>query len=202
MAFWTLTTELRLGGLQARVGANLNGRPRHQSDSVGGAQVWTETQPSVEVTGGIFSVLLGRVNTIADTVFNDPQRWLGVQVGGDPELVPRQRIAAVGYAFWAAEADTAGYARSGAGGGTDNDWVRGTPDSVLFTANNLGIARGGAGNVLYGDSVHTHINFGVACTTGAPGVHESHCTISGGLNNTASDDWATGRRGLGRAAAF
>jgi hypothetical protein len=70
-------------------------------------------------------------------------------------------------------------------GGADNDWVRGTPDSVLFTTNYLGLARGGAGNVLSGDSVHTMVNFGVACTTGYPGYDYSHQTISGGLGNKA-----------------
>ena len=68
------------------------------TDSVGGSQVWTETQLAVAVGSGLFNVLLGSVNRIPDTVFKDPERWLGVQVGGDPELTPRQRIASVGYA--------------------------------------------------------------------------------------------------------
>ncbi|KPL19198.1 MAG: hypothetical protein AMJ92_04065 [candidate division Zixibacteria bacterium SM23_81] len=91
--------------------------------SVGGTAVWTETQPAVVVSSGVFNVLLGSVDSIADTVFKDPERWLGVQVGGDPELTPRQRIAAVGYALWAAEADTAEYARSCDGGGGGGGWV-------------------------------------------------------------------------------
>jgi len=105
-------------------------------DSTGGSTIWTETQPSVQVTAGIFDVLLGQINSITDAVFSDPVRWLGVQVGGDPEMTPRQRIVAVGYAFRAAEADSADYARSGVGGGggwvddgtvvrleTETDWV-------------------------------------------------------------------------------
>ncbi len=92
------------------------------ADSTGGAQVWTETQSVVGVSQGIFNVLLGRVNAIPDTVFNGPSRWLRVQVGGDAELEPRQRIAGVGYAFRAAEADTADYARS-AMAGSDGDWT-------------------------------------------------------------------------------
>jgi hypothetical protein len=81
------------------------------TDSTGGTQVWTETQPAVEVSSGLFNILLGRVNTISDTVFKDPSRWLGVQVGGDPELQPRQRMVVVGYAL-----------RSGASG-SDGDWT-------------------------------------------------------------------------------
>jgi hypothetical protein len=81
------------------------------TDSIGGSQVWTETQSAVGVNSGIFNVLLGRVNAISDTVFNDPSRWLGIQVGGDAELQPRQRMAAVAYALRSAD------------GGSDGDWT-------------------------------------------------------------------------------
>jgi len=93
------------------------------TDSVGGSQIWTETQSAVAVVSGVFNVLLGSVNEMADTVFSDPVRWLGVQVGSDPELAPRQRIAALGYAFRAAKADTAEYAQSDGGGWVDDGTV-------------------------------------------------------------------------------
>jgi len=109
------------------------------TDSIGGAQVWTETQPSVAVASGLFNVLLGSVNVIRDTVFSDPVRWLGVQVGADSELSPRQRIAAVGYAFWAAEADTANYAR-GASAVSDGDWTI-VGDDIYHEVGNVGIAN-------------------------------------------------------------
>jgi hypothetical protein len=73
----------------------------------------------------------------------------------------------------------------------DNDWVRGTPDSVLYTANLLGIARGSAGNMLYGSFRSTHINFGVACTTGTSGQDYQYCTVSGGSSNHAAAIWST-----------
>ncbi|HEC79159.1 MAG TPA: hypothetical protein ENI34_08485 [candidate division WOR-3 bacterium] len=75
----------------------------------------------------------------------------------------------------------------------DSDWVRaGAPlDSVLFTAHYLGIARGGVQNMFYGDSAHTHINFGVACTTGRNGQGFSYMTISGGYGNKATSHCAT-----------
>ena len=68
-------------------------------DSTAGTQLWTETQSAIVVDNGIFNVLLGSVNAIQDTVFNGPGRWLAVQVGGDPELTPRQRMASVAYAM-------------------------------------------------------------------------------------------------------
>jgi hypothetical protein len=88
-------------------------------DSNAGPQLWTETQPSVEVTDGLFNVLLGRVIPLSDAVFLESERWLGVQVGGDPEMTPRQRIGSVAYAFRTARADTAEYAHSG----DDGDWT-------------------------------------------------------------------------------
>jgi len=70
--------------------------------------------------------------------------------------------------------------------GMDNDWVRGTPDSVLYTVRQLGIARGGANNMLWGNNRFTHVNLGVACTTGTNGWNYLYCTVGGGYGNTAS----------------
>ncbi|MEO0111465.1 MAG: hypothetical protein ABIK77_03875, partial [candidate division WOR-3 bacterium] len=75
--------------------------------------------------------------------------------------------------------------------GGDNAWVRIGSDSVLYTKNRLGIARGGSNNMLYGVYKYTHINLGVACTTGTSGQNYEYCTVSGGLRNTASGNWAT-----------
>lgn len=107
------------------------------TDSTGGIQVWSESQSSVTVSHGLFNVLLGRVNAIPDTVFNESSRWLAVQVGGDPELSPRQKIGGVGYAFRAAEADSADYARN-APVGDDGDWTISGGD-VYRASGNVGI---------------------------------------------------------------
>jgi hypothetical protein len=45
------------------------------------------------VNDGRFNVLLGRVNAIPDTVFQDPERWLGIRVESDSGLESRQRMA-------------------------------------------------------------------------------------------------------------
>jgi hypothetical protein len=73
----------------------------------------------------------------------------------------------------------------------DNAWVRGTPDSVLYTVHQLGIARGGSTNMLYGNQRQTHTNLGVACTTGTSGQNYPYVTVSGGYDNTAPGDYAT-----------
>ena len=62
-----------------------------------GNAVWTETQSGVKVDRGVFRVLLGTVTPIGESVFNDSTRYLGVQVGSDPEMKPRTRIGSVGY---------------------------------------------------------------------------------------------------------
>lgn len=84
---------------------------------------------------------------------------------------------------WAPRNDSVG---SGVG---DNAWVRGTPDSVLFTIRQLGIARNG--NMLYGNYRYTHTNLGRACTTGTAGQDYTSCTVGGGYLNTASGNFAT-----------
>jgi hypothetical protein len=69
------------------------------SVSTGGTALWTETQGSVSVSNGLFSVLLGSVTPLTPSEFSGTDRWLGVTVGGDPEMTPRQRIASVPYAL-------------------------------------------------------------------------------------------------------
>jgi hypothetical protein len=63
----------------------------------GGAVLWSETQ-SITTNGGVFSTLLGSLNPIPDSAFNDSSRYLGVMVAPDPEMTPRQKLASVAFA--------------------------------------------------------------------------------------------------------
>lgn len=65
-------------------------------DSISGNSKWTETNPTVTVTEGLFNVLLGSLNPIIDTVFADPDRWLEITVGGEI-ISPRTRLTSVPY---------------------------------------------------------------------------------------------------------
>jgi len=65
--------------------------------------LWTETQ-TVTVTDGIFSVNLGDVTTL--TLPFDAIYYLGITIGSDSEMIPRQPLTSVGYAFRAKKADT------------------------------------------------------------------------------------------------
>lgn len=62
--------------------------------------------------------------------------------------------------------------------------------SVLYTNDYWGIARGGAGNIFFGDSMHTQINFGVVCTTGLAGEIRYYSTVTGGRSNAARGNCA------------
>ncbi|MFC1965270.1 hypothetical protein ACFLWG_04665 [Chloroflexota bacterium] len=69
----------------------------------GVSSLWNEEQ-TVTVENGVFSVLLGAVNPLTTDLFSNSERYLGVQVGDDEEMVPRQVLASVPYAFQAENA--------------------------------------------------------------------------------------------------
>jgi hypothetical protein len=78
----------------------------------GGSAIWTETRTStdkVEVTNGLFSVMLGDVTSLDGVDFNQPL-WLGVNIGGtttpgwDGEMTPRKTLGAVPAALVAGKA--------------------------------------------------------------------------------------------------
>ena len=61
--------------------------------------LWGEIQDSVKVEKGVFSVLLGSVNPIPDSVFDGNIVYLAVKVGDDPVMTPLKSIVSVAYAF-------------------------------------------------------------------------------------------------------
>lgn len=71
--------------------------------STGGAPLWSETE-NVAPTDGYYSVELGSVTSIPDSVFDGSIRYLDVSVGGT-SLTPRQPINSVAYAVRAGVAE-------------------------------------------------------------------------------------------------
>ncbi|MCB9738547.1 MAG: DUF4215 domain-containing protein [Deltaproteobacteria bacterium] len=69
----------------------------------GGAASWSEADLQVQVQGGRFALILGS-KTPLDGKLLDGTRYLGVQVGSDPEL-PRQPLHATAFALRAGLAD-------------------------------------------------------------------------------------------------
>jgi len=62
----------------------------------GESALWSEIQ-SVQVSNGLFNVKLGSQQDLPVSVFLSDELYLGIQVGADPEMVPRQRITAGAY---------------------------------------------------------------------------------------------------------
>jgi len=56
-----------------------------------GTPLWNETHFNVPVSQGLFSVRLGSINPLTPDL-PEGDLWLGIQVGDDPEMTPRQPL--------------------------------------------------------------------------------------------------------------
>ncbi|UCF05801.1 MAG: hypothetical protein JSV33_01830 [bacterium] len=145
---------------------------------VGGTALWTETN-TVQVTKGIFNVVLGTLDTL-DIAFDEPY-WMGMSVEGEAELTPRVELTASAYSF-----------NSRSVTGTDNVFppsgnvgigtiapnrpltITGPSDvqvglqfngnnssySSIYVNSNVGFARPGFGYVRGGLKAHTFLDVG------------------------------------------
>ncbi len=136
--------------------------------ATGPASVHTETQ-TVTVSNGIFNVILGTNATLSATF--DTSYWLGVAVGADPEMSPRQPLAASPYALRAVTAESL------APGG-----------NIVLTDP----STASAGNIMKGSSRFIH-NPGFANTF--IGVDSGNFTVTGSSNTI------TGANALGNVTS-
>jgi hypothetical protein len=122
----------------------------YDAETAGGA-LWTETQGVTQV-GGMFMVYLGSVTAFPSDLFAGGDRWLGIKVGNDREMLTRFRLTPSPWAVRAAEADQA----------TNADTVDNIHASSTPTANYLlsldanakfpnSVLRTGSGNGLDAD---------------------------------------------------
>ena len=151
--------------------------------SSGGDKRWEENHSAVSVEKGLFNVILGSQSGGIYLDFSE-EYWLEIEVNNDT-MPERLQFTSVGYAYRALIADSALVAGSGSG----SNWS--VSNSVLYTNSYWGIARGGAGNALYGSNAHTMVNLGATCTTGTSGQNYYHSTVSGGVKNRAAANYAT-----------
>jgi hypothetical protein len=110
-ALWTPTSSTTTISYQGRL-ADSTGNPittsgmtmvfRLYDTDTGGTPLWTESQSAVPVENGLFQVLLGSSSPIPLSLLaSNPTLWLGVMVGADNEMMPREQIASVPYAMLA-----------------------------------------------------------------------------------------------------
>jgi len=145
---------------------------------VGGTNLWTETHPSVTVTDRLFQVQLGSITTLTDLF--SANRWLGITVGNNTEMSPRQQVVSVAHAYRVGTVD-------GASGGM-----------ITGDVNITGKANIGTGNTNSGTSAFVTGNVNAASGNfSAIGGGQSHIAsghanvIAGGDNNDASGICAT-----------
>lgn len=71
----------------------------------GGAALWTENQ-TITPSNGLYSAILGQGVAFPAALFDQPL-WLGVTLGSDPEMTPRQQLTSTPYSQQAKAATTA-----------------------------------------------------------------------------------------------
>ncbi|MDX2133751.1 MAG: hypothetical protein SFV52_03160 [Saprospiraceae bacterium] len=97
------TAKLSIQGILKKLDGNAvdNGtytlRFRLYTQESGGTSIWEETQSDIEVNNGIYSAVLGSAQPL--NVAFDTTYWLGVAVGGGPEMTPRAELTTAPYAL-------------------------------------------------------------------------------------------------------
>jgi len=157
------------------------------SDSTGGTTLWTEPQ-TVKVEYGVYSVLLGSVNPIPDSVFNGSVRYLGLKVGDDQEMTPRKAMVSVGYAYHSVTADTAHFAMP------DADWTI-NGDTIYHLNGNVGIGTNTPSPFAKLDIIMSSSeDFPVGVQSTVQG-HNSVGVVGAGMPSHSSGGDATGVKG-------
>lgn len=141
----------------------------------GGAAIWTEIQPDVELAGGIYNVLLGSVTPI-NLPFNTTY-YLSVQVENAPEITPRQQLTVAPYALSLKGAGNVFPSSGTVGAGTNSP----TSGYLLHLKNDSGqgklLAEGTTGSEL-------HFSKGAALATAGIGSLNNNLIIDPGTSNT------------------
>jgi len=160
------------------------------ADETGGTELWSETHPAVEVSDGLFSVLLGSETPIPAGMFDGTTMWLQTEVGSEV-LTPRKPLVSVAYSLRSEEAehaetaDVAAYA-SDAQHAVTADTASYCPAVMVWVADGSDVYRP-SGRVGIGltDPAHT---LDVAGTINATTYYGdgSHLT---GLTRSEDDDW-------------
>lgn len=152
----------------------------------GGTVVWQEVQANVPINKGHFSVLLGQVTSL--TVDWSQSLWLSIQVGTDPELLPRQRITSVPLAIRAEVAEGLTSAITpllinpqGSGSGLDADLLDGlhatafsqlgtSIETTEITDGTIGDADVAASAAIAGTKISPNFGSQTIVTTGNVGI--------------------------------
>lgn len=156
----------------------------------GGTALWSETQPAVQVTDGLFSVLLGSVTPLSSSLIsNNSDLWLGITIGSDTELAPREKLASAPYAMMADVPDssiTSAKIVDGQVASADiaNDTIAESDISDSYVARNSDMLDGYHYNALpYAATSHAHDDsYYTESESDSRFINVSGDTMSGSLN--------------------
>jgi hypothetical protein len=129
-----------------------------------GTSLWNSGIQAVPVTNGTYTYVLGQDVPFPNGLFTGGNRWLGITVGADPELTPRQQMIATGYAFVSQNADSVNWSGiknlpAGFADGVDDNsgditavnTSSGLTGGVATGDANISIANGGVTSAHIGD---------------------------------------------------
>ena len=173
--------------------------------ATGGTALWTEkwdsnTSPVVTV-GGQFNVMLGNLVPIPTDFFaKNPITFLGIKVGTDSEMLPRQKITSVGYAFAAGNGVPKGGIIMWSGTTPPEGWAlcngdNGTPnlrDKFVIGSGNTyspGVTGGEASHILSINEIPGHNHGGATSGRSADHTHNVTSNYTGYWEGYDSINW-------------
>lgn len=176
--------------------------PIHHVNS-GGTSLWSEVFPFVVVTDGLFNVRLGHAAGLPDLFSGD--RWIGITVGSDTEMAPRQKFTAVSHAYRVGTVD-------GASGGT----ISGKLNVGEFNTNSgiaanvhgrynqapgdFSVVAGGGGGLL-GDGNTASGTYSAVVGGSGNDATGGYSVVNGGYDNSASSQFSSISGGNANVAA-
>lgn len=168
----------------------------------GGTDVWTEVNPSVTVTNGIFDVVLGNTTPL-DTLRFDRPMELGIAVDGNPEISPRVELTAAAFARALPGFSTQLVVT---GGGNDSTYnILGGGHINQIDPDSKGATISGGGGIFLGDMRPNLILSNSDYSTISGGdfntLAGSRATIGGGSRNETNGSYATVAGGFTNHAA-
>ena len=142
---------------QGRLTNDLTGKPvvdtlyeitfRIYDDSILSTNLFWSEVNIVKTKQGLFSIILGKNDPVPDTVFSGAVRYLGIDILGQGEVLPRKQIVSTPYAYQALSSDTAQHALTIA----DNSVTDAKIDDGSISFADIGINAATTGQVMKWD---------------------------------------------------
>ena len=166
----------------------------------GGNLLFAETHNPVTVSNGIFNILLGSVDTNLNALnlLFDKQYYLGITVGADPEMSPRQPLAASPYAITAQNIASGGnIVLSNPSSATAGNIMKGSSRLVHGVGSANTFIGEDSGNFTLSGGSNTGIGFNSLSSNSSGGQNTSAGRSAMLLNNAGSNNTALGYSALG-----